>query len=140
MDLSTKYMGLNLRTPLVVSASPLSENLDNIRRMEDVGASGVVIYSLFEEQITSDRLELHHHMTYGTDSYAEALTYFPEPSEFHLGPEGYLNHIRKAKEAVKPAEPPKPAGWDGACWPISISTVTAVPETDTISMDLPRVS
>ncbi|MBK8315161.1 MAG: dihydroorotate dehydrogenase-like protein [Acidobacteria bacterium] len=101
MDLSTKYMGLNLRTPLVVSASPLSENLDNIRRMEDVGASGVVIYSLFEEQITSDRLELHHHMTYGTDSYAEALTYFPEPSEFHLGPEGYLNHIRKAKEAVK---------------------------------------
>ncbi|MBK9707058.1 MAG: dihydroorotate dehydrogenase-like protein [Acidobacteria bacterium] len=101
MDLSTKYMGLNLRTPLVVSASPLSENLDNIRRMEDVGASGVVIYSLFEEQITSDRLELHHHMTYGTDSYAEALTYFPEPSEFHLGTEGYLNHIRKAKEAVK---------------------------------------
>ena len=101
MDLSTKYMGLNLRTPLVVSASPLSENLDNIRRMEDVGASGVVIYSLFEEQITSDRLELHHHLTYGTDSYAEALTYFPEPSEFHLGPEGYLNHIRKAKEAVK---------------------------------------
>ncbi len=101
MDLSTKYMGLNLRTPLVVSASPLSENLDNIRKMEDAGASGVVIYSLFEEQITSDRLELHHHMTYGTDSYAEALTYFPEPSEFHLGPEGYLNHIRKAKEAVK---------------------------------------
>lgn len=101
MDLSTKYMGLNLRTPLVVSASPLSENLDNIRKMEDAGASGVVIYSLFEEQITSDRLELHHHLTYGTDSYAEALTYFPEPSEFHLGPEGYLNHIRKAKEAVK---------------------------------------
>ena len=101
MDLSTKYMGLNLRTPLVVSASPLSENLDNIRKMEDAGATGVLIYSLFEEQITSDRLELHHHLTYGTDSYAEALTYFPEPSEFHLGPEGYLNHIRKAKEAVK---------------------------------------
>lgn len=100
MDLSTTYLGLNFRTPLVVSASPLSEDLDGIRRMEDAGAAGVVLYSLFEEQLSRDSLELHHHLTYGTESFAEALTYFPEPSDFKLGPEGYLEHIRKAKEAV----------------------------------------
>lgn len=100
MDLSTTYLGLNFRTPLVVSASPLSEDLDGIRRMEDAGAAGVVLYSLFEEQLSRDSLELHHHLTYGTESFAEALTYFPEPSDFKLGPEEYLEHIRKAKEAV----------------------------------------
>lgn len=100
MDLSTTYLGLNFRTPLVVSASPLSEDLDGIRRMEDAGAAGVVLYSLFEEQLSQDSLELQHHLTYGTESFAEALTYFPESSEFKLGPEGYLEHIRKAKAAV----------------------------------------
>jgi dihydroorotate dehydrogenase (fumarate) len=101
MDLSTTYLGMNLRTPLVVSASPLSEELDDIKRMEDAGASAVVLYSLFEEQLTNDSFELDYHLTHHRESYAEALTYFPEPTHFHLGPEGYLNHIRKAKEAVK---------------------------------------
>jgi dihydroorotate dehydrogenase (fumarate) len=100
MNLTTKYLGMNLRTPLVVSASPLSEELDNIKRMEDAGASAVVLYSLFEEQLTHDSFELDYYMSHHTESYAEALTYFPEPKEFHLGPEGYLNHIRKAKETV----------------------------------------
>lgn len=100
MDLTTTYLGLALRTPLVPSASPLSQELDNVRRMEDAGASAVVLHSLFEEQLTADRYELHHHLTHGTESFAEALTYFPEPAEFHLGPDGYLNHIRQAKEAV----------------------------------------
>jgi dihydroorotate dehydrogenase (fumarate) len=100
MDLSTTYLGLKLRTPLVPSASPLSEEIDTIRRMEDAGAAAVVLHSLFEEQLRADRLELHHHLTCGTESYAESLTYFPEPEEFHLGPEGYLEHVRKAKEAV----------------------------------------
>lgn len=100
MDLTTTYMGMTLRTPLVPSASPLSEDIDSIKRMEDAGAAAVVFYSLFEEQITSQRYALHHHLTYGTESFAEALTYFPEPPVFNLGPEGYLNHIRKAKEAV----------------------------------------
>jgi len=100
MDLSTSYLGMTLRTPLVPSASPLSGDLDNIKRMEDAGAAAVVLYSLFEEQLTRDRFELHHHLTQGTESFAEALTYFPEPTEFHLGPEAYLNHIRKAKDAV----------------------------------------
>ncbi len=68
--------------------------------MEDAGAAAVVLYSLFEEQIVAQRDHLHHHLTHGTESYAEALTYFPEPSEFNLGPEGYLDHIRQAKAAV----------------------------------------
>jgi dihydroorotate dehydrogenase (fumarate) len=100
MDLTTTYLGMNLRTPLVPSASPLSEEIDNLKRMEDAGAAAVVLHSLFEEQLRHDRLELHHHLSAGTDSYAESLTYFPEPTEFHLGPEAYLNHIRKAKKAL----------------------------------------
>jgi len=100
MDLSTKYMGLNLRSPLMVSASPLSEDINNIKKMEDAGAAAVVLYSLFEEQIIREERELHYHTTAGTYSFAESLTYFPEPDEYRLGPEEYLNHIRKAKEAV----------------------------------------
>ena len=100
VDLSTTYLGLRLRTPLVPSASPLSEEIDNIRRMEDSGASAIVLHSLFEEQLRQERSELLHHLTHGTESFAESLTYFPEPEEFHVGPEGYLEHIRKAKAAV----------------------------------------
>ena len=73
------YLGLTLRTPLVPSASPLSEDIDNIKRMEDAGASAVVLHSLFEEQLRQDSAELDHHLEHGTDSFAEALTYFPEP-------------------------------------------------------------
>jgi dihydroorotate dehydrogenase (fumarate) len=100
MDLSTTYLGLKLRNPLVPSASPLSEEIDNIKRMEDAGAAAVVLYSLFEEQIRFERYELHWHLTHGTESYPEALTYFPEPEEFQIGPEEYLKHIAKTKEAV----------------------------------------
>src|SRR5262245_4546151 len=100
MDLTTTYLGIRLRTPLVPSASPLSEEIDNIKRMEDAGASAVVLSSLFEEQILLDRYELHHHMKQGTDSFAEALTYIPEPDDIRLGAEDYLERIRKAKEAV----------------------------------------
>src|ERR1700690_2998222 len=101
MNLTTNYLGLNLRTPLVPSASPLSEEIDNIKRMEDAGASAVVLYSLFEEQLRQDRAELHHHLEQGTESFPEALTYFPEPGEFHLAPEEYLQHITRAKAATE---------------------------------------
>lgn len=101
MDLTTTYMGMKLRSPLVPSASPLSEDIDNIKLMEDAGAAAVVMHSLFEEQLRLDRYELHHHLTHGTESFPEALTYFPEPSSFRVGPEEYLNHIRKAKEKVE---------------------------------------
>jgi dihydroorotate dehydrogenase (fumarate) len=100
MDLTTTYLGMTLRSPLVASASPLSEEIDNIKRLEDAGAAAVVLYSLFEEQLSLERYELHHHLTYGTESFAESLTYFPEPETFHLGPEEYLNHIHRAKLAV----------------------------------------
>ena len=100
MDLTTNYLGLKLRTPLVVSASPLSEEIDNIKRMADAGASAVVLYSIFEEQLRQDRLELNRNLENGTNSFAEALTYFPEPKEFRLGPEEYLKHIAAAKQAT----------------------------------------
>ena len=100
MDLTTNYLGLKLRSPLVVSASPMSEDVDNIKRMADAGAAAVVLYSLFEEQLRQDRLELHRSLEHGTNSFAEALTYFPEPDEFRLGPEEYLKHIAAAKQAT----------------------------------------
>jgi dihydroorotate dehydrogenase (fumarate) len=100
MNLTTNYLGLTLRTPLVPSASPLSEEIDHIKKMADAGAAAVVLHSLFEEQITHEVYELHHHLTHGTESFAESLTYFPEPQDFVLGPEEYLEHIRKAKAAV----------------------------------------
>ena len=101
MDLTTNYLGLKLRSPLVVSASPLSEDVENIKSMEAAGASAVVLYSLFEEQLRQDRLELNQRLEAGTDSFAEALTYFPEPDDFRLGPEEYLKHIAAAKKAAK---------------------------------------
>ena len=100
MDLSTKYLGMQLRTPLVASASPLSQEISGIRSLEDAGASAVVLYSLFEEQLRQEAQELERDLNAGTESFAESLTYFPRTSEFHTGSEGYLNHIRKAKEAV----------------------------------------
>jgi len=100
IDLKTNYLGLQLRTPLVASASPLSQELEAIRHLEDAGASAIVLYSLFEEQLRQESLELEYHLTEGTDSFAVASSFFPQPNEFHLGPEGYLNHIRKAKKAV----------------------------------------
>lgn len=100
MDLTTNYMGLTLKNPLVPSASPLSKDLDGIKKFEDAGAAAIVLYSLFEEQISFEAEELDHFLTYGTDSFAEALSYFPQAQEFNLGPEGYLEHIRKAKQAT----------------------------------------
>ncbi len=100
MNLVTNYLGLALRSPVVVSANPLSEKIDNIRWMEDAGAGAVVLYSLFEEQLTAQELNLHHYLTYGTESYSEALSYFPALEQVHTGPDGYLDLIRQAKAAV----------------------------------------
>ncbi len=100
MDLSTQYLGLNLKNPLVASASPLCSDLDTLKNMEETGLAAVVLESLFEEQIRRDEQSLDHFLTQGTESFAEALSYFPEPSSFDRGPEEYLEHIRKAKEAV----------------------------------------
>ncbi len=100
MDLSVTYMGLELSSPLVVSANPLSQSLDTIRRMEDAGAATVVLWSLFEEQIEHEARELDYYLQQGTDRWAESLTYFPHVEAFPLGPQEYLDHIAKAKSAV----------------------------------------
>lgn len=100
IDLSTTYLGLKLQTPLVSSASPLTQELSNIRRLEDAGASAIVLSSLFEEQIRLESQEMDHHLSAMTESFAEALTFFPQAGEFYLGPEEYLKHIQKAKAAV----------------------------------------
>ena len=101
INLNTTYLGLKLRSPLVVSASPLSRDIDSICRLEEAGASAIVLYSLFEEQLRQEEADLNYHLAAGTESFAESLTYFPQASEFHTGPEGYLEHIRKAKASVR---------------------------------------
>lgn len=100
MDLRTTYLGLNLRSPLVPSASPLSESVDNIRAMEDHGAGAVVMYSLFEEQIEHESHEIGHYQTAGTDSFAESLSFFPDMDTYHTGPDEYLEKIKSAVDAV----------------------------------------
>ena len=100
IDLSTTYLGLGLKNPLVASASPLSEDLGNIRRLEDAGAAAVVMHSLFEEQINVESQELDRYLSYGTESFAESLTYFPDLTDYNLGPDEYLEHLRRVKAAV----------------------------------------
>jgi len=100
MDLTTKYLGLTLKNPIVPSASPLANEIDNLKKMEDAGAAAVVLESLFEEQIRHESKELDHYLQFGAESFAEAITYFPEASDYRIGPEEYLEHIKMAKDAV----------------------------------------
>jgi len=100
MDLTTTYMGLPLKNPLVVSSSPLSQELDNIRKMEDAGASAVVLFSLFEEQVRTEDAAMHYFMTFGSESYGEAQSYFPAAEDYDIGPSAYLDLIQSATEAV----------------------------------------
>lgn len=100
MDLTTTYLGMTLKNPIVPSASPLSEKIENIKQMEDAGASAVVMYSLFEEQINEQSHILDHYLSYNTESFAEALDYFPDIAEYKTGPDGYLDLISRAKSAV----------------------------------------
>lgn len=101
MDISTNYLGLPLRSPLVVgSCGPLSEDISHLRQMEDAGAGAVVLHSLFEEQLEKDRFEADYYLSKGTESYAEALSYFPKQPLFHVSAETYLEHIVAAKSMV----------------------------------------
>jgi dihydroorotate dehydrogenase (fumarate) len=101
MDLTTKYLGLTLPHPFMPGASPLVDDIDTVCRLEDAGASAIVMHSLFEEQITREELGTIQQMEVVAGSFAEALTYFPNPEEFRLGPERYLDQIRRIKEAVR---------------------------------------
>ncbi|MDR9365692.1 MAG: dihydroorotate dehydrogenase-like protein [Balneolaceae bacterium] len=101
MNLETKYLGLTLKNPLVPSASPLSNDTDMVKKLEDAGASAVVMYSLFEEQINMENEALDHFLNTPQESYAEALSYFPEPETYHnLHAEEYLEHIQTLKSSV----------------------------------------
>lgn len=99
-DLSTTYLGLNLKNPLVASASPLSKRIERARKLEEAGISAIVMYSLFEEQIIRESLELDHYLSRGTDSFAEALTYLPDGGMYGISPEKYLNQLAALKKAL----------------------------------------
>jgi dihydroorotate dehydrogenase (fumarate) len=101
MDLSTTYLGLKLKNPIVASASPITNSIDNYKRLEDAGIGAIVNHSLFEEQITHEVGELQHYLNKGSESFAESLSYFPHEMDFNLGPEEYLTHIYRAKKAVR---------------------------------------
>jgi dihydroorotate dehydrogenase (fumarate) len=100
-DLTTRYLGFTLPSPLVLSAGPLTADLDAIRRAEDAGAGAVVLPSLFEEQLDIEEADLEHHLTSHAHSHAEAATYFPHTGDYALGPDAYLEHLRRAKDAVR---------------------------------------
>ncbi|HOM82911.1 MAG TPA: dihydroorotate dehydrogenase-like protein [Armatimonadota bacterium] len=118
MDLSTRYLGLTLKNPIIPSASPLTRTVDRIQELEDAGAAAVVMPSLFEEQITLESLQLDHYLAYGSESHPEALSYIPEPASFQFDPDTYLETIRKAKESVHipviaSLNGTSPGGWMG---------------------------
>jgi len=101
VDLTTQYLGFKLKNPLVASASPISKKLSGMRKLEDAGVSAIVMYSLFEEQIEYESKSLDHFLNVGTESFAEAVTYFPEMPQYNIGPEGYLDLINQAKQQVQ---------------------------------------
>ena len=101
VDLSTKYLGLALKNPLVVAACSLMEKLDNVRRAEQAGAAAIVLHSLFEEQIVQEEINMHGLYESGAESFAESLSFFPEPESFGSGPDRYLKHVEEAKSAVQ---------------------------------------
>ncbi len=101
VDLSSEWMGLKLRGPLVLGASPISEDVDAVRAIVDAGAAAVVMESLFEEQLSADAWAMHDHLQHGAETFAEAISYFPEPESFGLGPDSYLRQIERLKAAVE---------------------------------------
>ncbi len=101
VDLTTTYLGLPLKNTLVASSSPLSHKVTSVQEMEDAGIAAVVMYSLFEEQIIRESLKLHEDLTRGINQFAEALTYIPEIGSYSIGPETYLEHLKKTQAGHK---------------------------------------
>ena len=100
MDLSTTYLGFELPHPLMPGASPLADDLDQVKRLEDAGAAAIVMRSLFEEQLTSEAMGALDHRDSWSDSFGEALSFHPESVEYHLGPDQYLEQLRQVRRAV----------------------------------------
>ena len=139
MDLSTKYLGMTLPNPLVAGASPLSDDLDGVRRLEDAGAAAIVLRSLFEEQITREQMAEFANLESHADSFAEAASYFPSPHAFALGPSQYLEHLRLVKEAVRipviaSLNGATPGGW------IEYARLMAEAGADALELNLYRIA
>ena len=100
VDLTTTYLGLSLKNPLVASSSPFSQKVETARQIEEAGVSAIVMYSLFEEQIIHESLKLHQDLIRGSESFAEALTYLPDHGQYSIGPETYVDNLRKMKKAL----------------------------------------
>src|SRR5690348_9896578 len=101
MDLSTTYLGMELPHPIIAGASPLSEEMDTVRELEDAGCAAIVLPSLFEEQIVCEEVAEMLYQDTTDESSAEATSYFAHPDSFVFGPDEYLNHLRQVKEAVR---------------------------------------
>ena len=101
VDLSTTYLGLKLKNPIVASSSPLTQKVETAKELEEAGIAAVIMHSLFEEQIIHESLKLHDDLMRGTESYAEALTYLPDYGQYSIGPETYLTTLRKMKQAIR---------------------------------------
>jgi dihydroorotate dehydrogenase (fumarate) len=101
MDLSTTYLGMSLPHPMMAGASPLSDELDTVRQLEDAGSAAIVLRSLFEEQIVREQMADMRYQDVNNESFAEATSYFPSPELFVMGPDEYLNHLSRVKEAVR---------------------------------------
>ena len=118
VDLSTRYLGMQLRNPFVVSASPLGRDLDRLLLLEAAGAAAVVLPSLFEEQIEYDTMQVHATLEHGTESFAEALSYLPELTDYNTGPDRYLKLIGRARDSLRvpviaSLNGASPGGWTG---------------------------
>jgi dihydroorotate dehydrogenase (fumarate) len=139
MDLSTQYLGMRLPHPLVAGASPLSDDLDGVKRLEDAGAAAIVLRSLFEEQITREQVSEYMNLDYPGESFAEAISYFPSPNAFALGPVQYLEHLRRAKEAtgipiIASLNGSTPGGW------IEYARLMAQAGADALELNLYRIA
>jgi dihydroorotate dehydrogenase (fumarate) len=139
MDLSTEYLGLKLSHPLVAGASPLSDDLDGVKRLEDGGASAIVLRSLFEEQIRREQMAEYFNLDGHGESSAEATSYFPSPHAFAMGPYQYLEHLRRAKDAVgipvmASLNGSTPGGW------IEYARLMAQAGADALELNLYRIS
>ena len=139
MNFSTEYLGMTLAHPLVAGASPLADDLDGVRRLEDAGAAAIVLRSLFEEQITREQMSEFENLERHGESFAEATSYFPTPDAFALGPFEYVDHVRRAKEAVRipviaSLNGAKPGGW------IEFARLMEQAGADALELNLYRVS
>ena len=139
MTLTTEYLGLSLPNPIVVGASPLADNIDTVRRLEDAGAAAIVLRSLFEEQIAREEMADVAHLDAHGESFAEAASFFPSPHAFALGPHEYLEHLRKVKHAVGVPVIGSLNGWTAGGW-VEYAQLIAEAGADALELNVYGIS